>query len=95
MASSQRIELMEKVEVPLSDNDKALRRMGISVPRKFTYERINPLLSEITPQEIEGVENECMIKFKGGYKCIVKIPYDELCIKINDLENNYVEGEDE
>lgn len=93
MESGRRIELQEKVEIPLSDSEKALKRMGISVARKWKYERINPLLSEITPQEIEGVEDHCMIKFKGGYKCIVKFNYDELCIRINDLENNEIEDE--
>ena len=89
----QRIELWEKVVNEFTDDEEYLIDLGVPVERTHSYRRINPLVSEITPEEIEGVDDECLIIFSGGYKCRVKINYDELCIKLNDLENNYLEEE--
>lgn len=90
-----RIELYEKVEDEFTDYETYLiEELNIYIPKTYSYHRINPLISEITPEEIEGNNEECIIRFSGGYKCIVRISYDELCIRLNDLENNFLESEE-
>ena len=83
-----RIELNEKVKEELTDEEYNLQELGVPVHKNYLYQRIFPLVSEISPVEIEDNEDECIIQFSGGYKTTVRYNYDELCIRLNDMENN-------
>lgn len=85
-----RLELYEKFETELTDQEYQLKEMGIPVYRTYSYQRIYPLVSEITPVEIKGNSKECMVNI-GGCRITVLYNYDDLCIKLNDLQNASIE----
>lgn len=92
-----RIELYEKY---VSNSDAEIEQyeiMGIDLKPTYKYRRINPLIKDIAyPREIEDNNKESIIVFKGmhgteGHSIIVLGSYDDICISINDIENNKVE----
>jgi hypothetical protein len=54
----------------------------------YKYRRTNPRIDEIERIiEIPGNKKECRVKFFVGYSITVRENYDDLCIRLNDLEN--------
>lgn len=95
---SQRIELYEKYVSNSDEEIEQYESMGIELKPTYRYRRINPLISDIAyPREIEGNKEETIIVFKGlvkgveGHSIIVLGGYDDICITLNDIENNKIE----
>jgi len=91
-----RIELLEKY---CTDSEESIEHykfiMGDKFIPSFRYRRINPLISDILYiREIEHIKDESMVVFKSlvkgqqGHSIIVLGGYDDIWIKINDLENS-------
>lgn len=93
MKKSERIELQERYLANWDEVDDLQERKGLSRKEamrsaEFRYRRTYPKISEIDrPIEIQGNKKECKVKFFAGYTITVRISYDDLCIKLNDLEH--------
>ena len=96
-----RVELLEKY-CANSDEEVALfETLGIPLKPTYSYRRIFPLLSDICYiREINGNKQELIVVFKSlvegreGHSIIVLGNYDELCIRLNDLENSTLEDDE-
>jgi len=96
----ERIELLEKYCSNSETEIEWYDSMGMTLKPTFCYRRIYPLISDICyAREIEDNKEETIIVFKSlvegreGHSIIVLGNYDELCIKLNDLENSRLEDD--
>jgi hypothetical protein len=95
-----RIELYEKYCSNSDEEIDQYEQMGMVLKPTYRYRRINPLISDILYiREVEDIKDETIIVFKSlvkgreGHSTIVLGSYDDIWIKINDLENS-IEDED-
>ena len=55
---------------------------------KDKYRRTHILFKEIErPIEIKGNKKQCILRLWSGEELVVKYNYDDLCIKLCDIEN--------
>lgn len=93
MKKAERIELYEKYLSNWDDIEDLQERKGFSRKEAmkaaiFKYRRTYPKLKEIDRViEIVGDKRECKVRFFNGYTITVRSNYDDLCIRINDLED--------
>jgi hypothetical protein len=97
----QRIELYEKYVSNSDEEIDQYEAMGLTLKPTYNYRRIYPLVSDICYiREIEDNKQETIVVFKSmiehkeGHSIIVLGNYDELCIKLNDLENSILEDDE-
>ena len=97
----KRIELREKYVSNSDEEIEECDRLGLPIKLTYSYRRIYPLISDICYlRAIERNKKETIVVFKSlvegreGHSIIVLGNYDELCIKLNDIENSRLE-EDE
>lgn len=96
-----RIELYEKYCSNSDEEIEQYEQMGLTLKPTYSYRRIFPLLSDICYiREINGNKQELIVVFKSlvegreGHSIIVLGNYDELCIRLNDLENSTLEDDE-
>ncbi len=90
-----RIELYEKYCSNSDEEIEQYEAMGLALKPTYRYRRINPLISDILYiREVEHIKDETVVVFKSlvkgqqGHSIIVLGGYDDIWIKINDLENS-------
>ena len=87
----QRIELMERYVANRSYLEE-LKEQGVKNLHDYTehkYRRTNPRLVEIERiVEVPENANVCKVLFYSGEMLTVKGSFDDLCIQLNDMENN-------
>ena len=72
-------------------------QLGVPLKLTYGYRRINTFVKDIAYiREIKDNKKECEVVFKGmngteGYSITVLSNYDDLCITLNDIENNRME----
>jgi hypothetical protein len=93
----QRIEFQERfLNLTEQEIDK---RDAIAMPYTkddYSYRRVLVRLADIfAPKEMPGKNSHCLIEFYDQSTMIVKGKYDDICNKINDLENAKIELGDE
>ncbi len=91
----ERIELYEKYCSNSEEEVNQYEAMGIELKPTYRYRRINPLISDILYiREIEHTKDEAIVVFKSlvkgqqGHSIIVLGSYDDIWIRLNDLENS-------
>ena len=96
-----RIELYEKYCSNSDEEIEQYEAMGLTLKPTYRYRRIYPFVSDILyPRAIEGNNQEVIVVFKSmiegkeGHSVIVLGNYDELCIRLNDLENSTLEDDE-
>lgn len=66
------------------------------MPTTYQYRRISRRLEDIEQiAEIEGNNEECIIRFYSGEQIVVKDNFDDLCILFNDFCNGNLEFPEE
>lgn len=92
--SSYRIELLERY-IANVDQLEYLEELGVDVEKnkEYKYRRTYILFDQIDrPIEIPGNKHECIIRLWTGEDICIKGSYDDICIKFNDIDNNYENG---
>jgi len=87
-----RIELLERYSTKTQDEIESLKNIYQDKWQEqvtYKYRRTNPRISDIERiVEIPDNEDECRIRFYGGYSIVVKGNFDDLCIDLNDMEHD-------
>jgi len=90
----ERIELYEKYCSNSDEEIEWYESMGMKLKPTYCYRRIYPLITDILyVREIENNKQEVIVVFKSlvegreGHSIIALGNYDELCIKLDDIEN--------
>ena len=93
---SERIELRERFLDITPEKMDEYERMNVPIPKdSYSYRRVSVRLHDIfAPKEIPGKKSHCLIEFYDGSTMIVKENYDDLLIRINDIENADIESAD-
>ncbi len=86
-----RFEVREKYVIGGKYNDdylETLANLKLNPPdENYGYRRTMPLLEEIErPIEIPGNNKECILRFFNGEDMTVLENYDDLCIRLHDME---------
>lgn len=93
MKKVERIELYEKYLSNWEEVDDLQERKGFSRKEamkaaEYKYRRTYPRICEIDRLiEIVGNKRECKVRFFNGSTITVRSNYDDLCIRINDMED--------
>lgn len=93
MKKSERIELYEKYLANWDEIDELQEKHGYGRKEAmryadFKYRRTYVRICEIDrPIEIKGSKTECKVRFFNGASITVRANYDELCIRLDDFEN--------
>jgi hypothetical protein len=97
----ERVELYEKYCSNSDEEVEWSEKYGIDLKPTYSYRRIYPLITDICYiREIESNKKEFIVVFKSmiegkeGHSIIVLGNYDELCIRLNDLENSTLEDDE-
>ncbi len=97
-----RIEVYEKYEVESPDGHDAeyyrnILPSGANLPEpEYSYRRTMILVDTIErPIEIEGSEDEMILRMYGAEDMTIKANYDEFCLTLHDIEEQmYIEEEE-
>lgn len=98
-----RIEVYEKYEVEPSDGHSSeywreILPAGSTIPEpEYSYRRTMILVDTIErPIEIEGSEEEMILRMYGAEDMTIKANYDEFCLTLHDIEEQmYIEDDEE
>lgn len=98
----QRIEVYEKYEVEPSDGHSSeywreILPAGSAIPEpEYSYRRTMILIDTIErPIEIEGSEDEMILRMYGAEDMLIRANYDEFCVLLHDLEEQMFIEEEE
>lgn len=84
-----RIEVYEKYILDGSKDEDYWKNLGVEP--ECGYRRTLIFVEQIErPIEIPENKNECIIRFWGGDDIVVKCPYDDFCIQLNDVEERMI-----
>ena len=97
-----RIEVYEKYEVEPQDGKDAeywrelLGKSSTTYEPEFSYRRTMILVDTIErPIELEGSEDEMLLRMYGCEDLTIRANYDEFCLMLHDIEEQmYIEDEE-
>lgn len=98
-----RIEVYEKYEIESAEGHDAeyyrnILPPGATIPEpEYSYRRTMVLIDTIErPIEIEGNDEEMILRMYGAEDMLIRANYDEFCLTLHDIEEQmYIEDDEE